>query len=282
MRASHLGTLIWTLIMNLAVRSSTTIAALLLVCTIGGCSTFNVFDQKRPGTISSRNHGHGVQIARGKPRPVVDAVGRLFGTANQLALGNRLVDNHAISPATEHQVVQYLQDQQLNSVLVRVNQYDPLGELKRTFVNRDIRPAWKFSVGSYNWLKYTLLPGRIMGGDWYNPYSQTLNMYSDVAPLAISRAAYAQDIQSRANPGAYAAISEIPGLGLRHETVATQLAIDWYSNKRPEQLAAAKDVLYPNYGASWGGQLGAFIPYGEIPGRIAGGLAGRFANSVRK
>ena len=269
--------------MNLAVRTGTMFAALMmLACSMSGCATFNVFEQ-HAGVVSSQNYlDSGVQVVRGQPRPVIDAVGKVFGTPNRIALGNRSVDNHAISPETEQQIVNYLEDQQLDSVLVRVNQYDPVGEFKRMHANKHIRPAWKLTAGSYNWLKYTLLPGRITGGDWYNPYSQTLNLYSDVAPLAISRAAYAQDIRSRVNPGAYAAISEIPGVGLKHETTATQLAIEWYAQRRPDQLEAAKNVIYPNYGASWGGQLGAFLPYGEVLGRLAGGLAGRAANEFRR
>jgi hypothetical protein len=100
--------------------------------------------------------------------------------------------------------------------------------------------------------------------------------------LAVSTAAYAQDVQSRINPGAYAALKEIPGVGLKHDTTATMLAIDWYAQQHPDQLESAENILYPNYGASWGGQIGAFLPYGEVLGRLAGGLAGRAANAVRR
>ena len=223
-----------------------------------------------------------VNIVRGKPRPVIDGLGKVFGIPNRIALGDPRVDNHSISFETERQVSQYLQDHQLDSVLVRSNQYDPVGEWKRMVANKNIRPVWKLTAGNYNLLKYTLLPGRITGGDWYNPYSETLNLYSDVAPLAVSTAAYAQDIQSRTNPGAYAALKEIPGVGLKHDTTATMLAIDWYANQHPDQLESAENVLYPNYGASWGGQLGSFLPYGGVVGRLAGGLVGRAANEVRK
>ncbi len=255
----------------------------LFACALSGCSTFNAFEQRSDLGLRHRSHApRGVNVVRGKPRPIVDGLGRVFGIPNRIALGDPRVDNHSISYETEQQVAQYLRDQQLDSVLVRANQYDPVGEWRRMVANKNIRPVWKLTMGNYNLLKYTLLPGRITGGDWYNPYSQTLNLYSDVAPLAVSSAAYAQDVQTRVNPGAYAALKEIPGVGLRHETTATKLAIDWYAQRYPDQLQSAEDVLYPNYSASWGGQIGAFLPYGEVIGRLAGGLAGRAANAVRK
>jgi len=262
------------------------ITTALILCFFSGCTTTNVFEQRSASAINqgcTNCSPHRVaRIERGKPRPIVDGLGKVWGIPNRIALGNELVDNHAVSPATEQKVLNYLQDQQLNSVLIRSKQYDPIGEFKRMRANKNIRPVWKATAGGYNLLKYTLLPGRIVGGDWYNPYSQTLNLYSDVAPLAISQAAHAQDIQTRVNPGAYAALKEIPGVGLKHETTATMLAIDWYGQNAPDQVEAAKDVLYPNYGASWGGQLGSFVPYGEVVGRVAGGLIGRAANAVRK
>ena len=269
--------------MNSLAHSKTALAMIALVaCMLSGCSTFNAFEQRSDQRLRPNHSVRDVQIVRGKPRPVIDGLGKVFGIPNQIALGDPRVDNHSISRETEQQVSQFLRDHQLDSVLVRANQYDPVGEWRRMVANKNIRPAWKLTAGNYNLLKYTLLPGRITGGDWYNPYSQTLNLYSDVAPLAISSAAYAQDVQSRVNPGAYAALMEIPGVGLKHDMTATKLAIDWYEYRYPDQLDSAQDILYPNYGASLGGQIGAFLPYGEVLGRVAGGLAGRAANSVRK
>ena len=269
--------------MNNIDRSKMAFAAMVVFMgLLSGCSTFNAFEQRSDLGLRQRRALSDTKIVRGKPRPVVDGLGRVFGIPNQIALGNRRVDNHSVSQETEQQVLQYLHDQELDCVLVRVNQYDPVGEWKRMVGNKSIRPGWKLTVGNYNLLKYTLLPGRITGGDWYNPYSQTLNLYSDVAPLAVSSAAYAQDINSRVNPGAYAALKEVPGVGLKHDTTATNLTIDWYTNRNPDQLEFAEGVLYPNYGASWGGQIGAFLPYGGVIGRLAGGLAGQAANAVRK
>ena len=204
----------------------------------------------------------------------------MLGLPNRVAIGNTRVDNHAVSEETEMEIVNYLEHNGLGSVLVRSNQYAPFDELKRMFANDQIRPIWKSTFGTYNLLKYTLLPGRLLGGDWYNPYSNSLHVYSDVPTLAISRAAYAQDVRNRVNPGAYAAIKDIPFAGLSHETTATQLALQWYEDK-PTELESAREILLPSYGASVGAEFTSLLPYGEVVGRILGGGVGRIASEIK-
>ena len=244
-----------------------------------GCSTFNAYEQS--GHQFNSSTFNAVEIQRGQPRPIIDASGRLLGLPSRIAVGDARVDNHNVSPETEMEIKNYLEQNQLNSVLVRSNQYAPLDEPKRMISNKKIRPIWKSTFGSYNLLKYTLLPGRLTGGDWYNPYTESLHVYSDSPAVVISRATYAQDIRSRVNPGAYAAIKDVPLAGLGHETTATKLALDWYETHSPESYESAREVLYPNLGASYGGQLASFIPYGEVVGKIIGGGVGRLANKVK-
>ncbi len=247
-----------------------------------GCTTFNVLEKRSfvNGQQPVQLSGQRVQVQRGRPRPVLDAAGRFLGFPNRVAIGVDGIDNHAISQATEMEIVNYLEQNGLESVLVRSNQYAPLGEFKRTVANDRIRPIWKSTFGTYNLIKYTLLPGRLVGGDWYNPYSNSLHVYSDVPALAISRAAYAQDVQTRVNPGAYAAIKDIPLAGLSHETTATQLALQYYEGK-PNEIQEAREILLPSYGASVGGQLASFVPYGGVLGRILGGGVGQIASRMQ-
>lgn len=243
-----------------------------------GCSSFNALEKR---TFVADETLQRVQVERGRPNPIIDTAGRALGLPNRIAIGKAGVDNHQITQATEMAVVNYLEQNRLGSVLVRSNQYSPIGELRRTIANDRIRPIWKTTFGTYNLLKYTLLPGRLTGGDWYNPYSDSLHIYSDEPTLAISRAAYAQDLRTRVNPGAYAAIKDIPVAGLAHETTATQLALQWYEDK-PDQIDNAREILLPSYGASVGGQIASFVPYGEVVGRMIGGGAGRIASEVKK
>jgi len=152
---------------------------------LSGCSTFNAYEQVDP-QFARYSHGR-VQIQRGHPRPAIDALGRVLAIPNRIALGDSLVDNHNVSPQTEMQITNYLEQNGLSTVLVRSNQYAPLSEYKRMVTNTKIRPIWKATFGNYNLLKYTLLPGRLLGGDWYNPYSDSLHVYSDTPVVAISR-----------------------------------------------------------------------------------------------
>ena len=93
-----------------------------------------------------------VQIQRGRPRPVIDAAGRFLGLPNRSAIGVTEIDNHNVSQATEMEIVNYLEQNRLNSVLVRSNQYAPLDEFKRMVANDRIRPVWKSTFGTYNLL----------------------------------------------------------------------------------------------------------------------------------
>ena len=258
-----------------------TMLTLLMAFGSSGCATFNAYQQVSQPVIRHSSAQGQVQVQRGQPRPIIDAAGRFFGLPNRIAIGDSRVDNHDISPETELEIVNYLEQSGLNSVMIRSNQYAPGDELKRMIANDKIRPFWKLTFGSYNLLKYTFLPGRITGGDWYNPYSDSLHIYSDNPILGISQATYAEDIRSRVNPGAYAAIKDIPLAGLGHETTSTKLAIQWYEQKSPENFQDAQDILFPKYGASVGGQLASFFPYGEVVGRLVGGGLGRVANELK-
>lgn len=238
-----------------------------------GCASFNAFDK----VARTPDAAVAVTMVRGKPNRVIDSVGVVLGIPNRLAILDEGVDNHNISAATESELSNYIVERELNEVLVRVNQYDPLGEWKRLATNKRIRPFWRFTVGTYDTLKYTFLPGRLIGGDWYNPFTDTLNIYSDVPELAISEAAYAADVRSRRNPGAYAALKEIPFVGLSHQTRATDAALQYYEQADTERYEQARDVLIPNNGANWGGQLASFLPYGNVIGRVIGGVSARVA-----
>ena len=105
-----------------------------------GCATFNPYE-KLPTPLN--NHlieGQSVELQRGKPRPLIDAAGRLMGLPNRIAIGNLKVDNHDISQATEMEITNYLEQNGLYSVMVRSNQYAPGSELIRMIRNDKIRP----------------------------------------------------------------------------------------------------------------------------------------------
>ena len=88
--------------------------------------------------------------------PLLDRTASSLGFANKLALWDSRADNHNISPQTETAIVNYLQQNGLGSTLVRVNQYDPVDEWRRLVANKRMAAPWRYTVGTYDWLKYTL------------------------------------------------------------------------------------------------------------------------------
>lgn len=224
---------------------------------------------------------HSNQIVRGRPILTLDSVGSVFGVANKVALWDRRADNHSISPQTEREVLNYLRQNNLDSVLVRSNQYDPLGEWERLVANKRMAAPWKYTFGTYDWLKYTLIPGRLVGGDWYNPFTDSVHLYSDIPSIGLAKAAYAKDVHSRDYPGTYAASQDTPLLGLWHESLANTEVLRHLKRKGSKaQLAEAERILYPDFGGALGAQVLGFLPYGSVYGRAAGALTGHAYRGV--
>ncbi|HLC16800.1 MAG TPA: hypothetical protein VJL89_11315 [Thermodesulfovibrionia bacterium] len=109
-------------------------------------------------------------------------------------LWNWKVDNHNISYDTEEKLRQYLADNDLNNVKVRLNQYNPGDEWSRLHRNKAVSAGWRYTLGAITVLGYTLLPGRLFGGDNYNPFTNTISVYSDLKPVVIHEAGHAKDM----------------------------------------------------------------------------------------
>jgi hypothetical protein len=215
------------------------------------------------------------QLARGRRIKWLDDLGSFVGTVNKIALWDKRADNHRVSPQTERAVLTYLRRNQLDSVLVRSNQYDPLGEWKRLVANKRMAAPWKYTFGTYDWLRYTLVPGRVFGGDWYNPFTDSVHLYSDIPAIGLAKAAYAKDVHGREYPGTYASVQDTPLLGLWHETLANQEAIRYVKRTGTRaDVAEAERILIPDFGGAIGAQALGFLPYGHVYGRAAGALGG--------
>ncbi len=244
-----------------------------------GCHSIGRRNQSN--ALSYRDAATEIQVERGRPNAVIDGLGWVVGTPTKLALWDRRADNHDVSPQTETALVQYMERNGLGGSMIRINQYDPWGEWERLTSNKRIHPGWRYTVGTYNHLKYTLLPGRVFGGDWYNPFTDSTHVYSDIAPLAISRVAYAKDIRAQTQPGTYAATQELPFVNMVHTTRATNDALKYVAQYgTAQEQAEANRILSPDYGSSWGGQIASFLPFGAPLGRLAGAAVGHGANRL--
>ena len=222
------------------------------------------------------------QIEYGKPNKVLDAMDwvtpqSLFG---KLLLWNKDIDSHQISDETISIARRYLDDNDMKNVKIRVNQYDPKGEWKRLVANKKMGAGWRYSLGALSVLGYTLVPNRIVGGDHYNPFTNTVNLFSDNFAVALHEASHAHDQKGRKYQGAYAASYVLPGVPLYHEAKATTDVIAYLEkNGSSKQVAAAKNVLFPAYG-TYVGTISE-EPAVQLAGVLAGHLIARTSSDKK-
>jgi hypothetical protein len=254
--------------------------ALALVCVLGtGCVTTPYdYSLNVDGPLTLRLQPGEDQIERGEPHVVLDGIGHyLISLPSKILLLHWNVNNHEISYETEIALRAYLAANDLQSVKVRLNQYAPGGEWRRLARNKDMAAFWRWTLGFVSTTLYTILPGRffagLLGGDNYNPYTNTINIYSNNLPVVLHEAGHAKDFALKSNRhwrGLYSAIRLLPLVPLWQEGVASTDAISYlYEIDDVPGRKSAYRTLYPAYGTyvgSVGGQYGRFLPLG--PGWI--------------
>jgi hypothetical protein len=217
-----------------------------------------------------------VEVGEGKPNRFIDGVGWFVGIPSKILLWNCRANNHHVTPATTAAVVEYLDRNELDDVCVRVNQYAPGGEWRRLCANRQVGAGWRYTVGTLSLVGYTILPGRVFGGDRYNPYTNSVYLYSDVPALGLQASAYAKDVHSRKHPGSYSAVNELPIVCLWHETIAAKDSLSYLRETGDyEQQLDGIRTIHPSYGMALGRTVdGLFLgwPIGQVSGAIAGHL----------
>lgn len=248
----------------------------------------------RPRTIpaqpvyqSNRLVDNEPQIQRGQRRPIIDGIGWVIGIPSKILLWNRRVDNHNISYETEQSIAQYLEHNGLSTVRVRLNQYHPLEDWRRLVRNDSVGAGWRYTFGAISVLGETIFPGRIIGGDHFNPYTNTIHLYSDVPAIAIHEAGHSKDFTRRYWKGTYAAAYLLPIVPLYHESIASGDALAYIDqHESVERQVEARQILYPAYATYVGGAAGTLFPpvstplyYGSV---ITGHAVGRYqARQVR-
>ncbi len=215
------------------------------------------------------------QMERGKPRPIIDGFGWVWGIPSKLMLWNRKVENHRISPETESLLADYMETNGLSDIKVRLNQYHPLNDWSRLTRNTSVAWPWRYTFGAISVLGETVIPGRLFGGDHYNAYTGTIHLYGDVPAIAFHEAAHAKDFSNRKHPGNYAALYLLPGVPLWHERVATNDVFSYLQFRNDRRLEReAYFTLYPAYGTYVGTAGGFAFPRRSNPLYIGGILAG--------
>ena len=219
------------------------------------------------------------QIAIGKPNAVLDAADWYWpgSLLSKLILWDTKIDSHQVSEKTVNAIDQYLTENQLDAVKVRINQYAPRQEFKRLINNKAVGAGWRYSIGLLSWLNYTIFPGRFFGGDRYNPYTNTISIFSDLDVIGLHEGGHAKDSMKRKYPGTYGFLYGIPGVPLYSEAKASNDAISYArSTGNTDQEIRAYKKLYPAYGTYVGGIL-----TGEVAGVALGALGGHIIGQIR-
>ncbi|HVU88431.1 MAG TPA: hypothetical protein VHD36_14010 [Pirellulales bacterium] len=259
------------------------LCASLLLSALSGCKIapyqyghFHEDGEQGPETVT---------VEYGKPNKTLDGIGKIVGFPAKILPMNAKINDHEISRTTENKLREYLARNDLNDVAVFINHYDPKRQWQRLRDNKRVGAGWRYTAGAISVIGYTVFPGRIFGGDSYNPYTNSLYLNSDVSAMVLREAAYSKDVHSQKMPGTYAVIQDLPVLGLWSDTLAVRDVIgyareqgDWEVEKE------AYHVLYPQMGiastsiggmflssAWWGGAaLGAGgAAVGHVAGRTA-------------
>jgi hypothetical protein len=205
------------------------------------------------------------QVERGRRAPVIDAVGWVIGIPSKVVMLDHRVNNHDVSPETEAAIHEYLAANDPDKVKVRVNEYDPGGEWGRLVRNKSVGWPLRYTFGTLSCLGYTLLPGRVFGGDRYNPFTNTINIYSDVPALALYEGGHAKDFAQKEYKGLYAVAHGIPVVGMWHGAQASADAIGYLqANGTTEQIKEGYRSMRPAYAIdmsnSLSGLTGASAP----------------------
>ncbi len=243
--------------------------ALALSLCLGGCAT----------TVPYTGVGPYPQIERGAPVPPIDFLGNVLALPMKLILWSWKYDLHYVSPQAEEQLAAYLATQDrplMQDARFQLNAYHPGEDLSRLVRNHFVAWPYRLLLGFPTTLLFeVLLPGRLFPwGDYYNPYTNTVHLYSDHPAIALHEAGHVHDFSTKRLKGTYAAIRLIPFVDLYQEWQASGEAIRYLkaSGDRPTELSAYK-ILYPAYGTYVGSYL--FPPIGTIGGALIGHAAGR-------
>lgn len=221
-------------------------------------------------------------VERGQKRPAIDGIGWVVGIPRKIILWDIRVDSHRVSPETEQAIENYLAENELDHVKVRINQYAPLADWRRLRQNTSMAWPYRYTIGAVSVACEAVLPGRVFGRDYYNPYTATVHVYSDVPSLAVKQAGHSKDFTRRTYPGTYSLASIVPLLDLWPQAIATGDALAYAERHGDADLEREEyRILYPAYGSSLGGVVGdavagtAFLPVyaGAV---VAGHLVGRW------
>jgi hypothetical protein len=222
------------------------------------------------------------QIIRGRENIILDGLGHyVLSLPFKLILWNWQVDRHKLSEENEKDLATYLAVNEMDTVQVRLNTYAPQKEWGRLKRNKDVHGGYKYTLGIFAWLEYTLIPGRLIGLDNYNPYTNTVNIYSNHPAILTHEASHAKDWRLRKRRGTYALLRVlVPFFSAYQEWVASADAVRYVHCRREDTRELnSYPILFPAW-ATYVGAYGGVIGLGGAA--IIGHVYGRYYRHARR
>ncbi len=98
----------------------------------------------------------------------------------------------------------------------------------------DVGCGGRYTIGAISVAGEAIFPGRLFGGDRYNPYTATVHLYSDVPAIAVHEGGHAKDLTRRDWPGTYGFVTALPFVNLWGEAITSGDAIA-YADRADEK-----------------------------------------------
>ena len=214
-------------------------------------------------------------IVRGRPWPFIDTVANLLSVPNKLLFLNADFESHAIDEEVERDLRGFIDRYAIDDVHIRLNAWMPLDELARLWSNRRVSIVLRATIGMLSWVAYCLNIGRLFGGDHYNPFSDTVNLYSNNRSIALHELGHVKDFRSVRYPGGYALLRMLPVVSLWQEYLASLFAVQYLRElgDHDEELAAYR-LLFPAYSTYVFGALLEWFPSSLTRGLMLPVIAG--------
>ncbi len=200
-------------------------------------------------------------ISRGAPIPLVDTTGNFLSLTNKLLFLNADLDSHYIDEELERSVLAFADHHDIEGGHVRLNEYAPLDELGRVLTNGRVNILLRLTFGLLGWIGYVLMVNRLFGGDHYNPFADTVNLFSNHRGIALHEMGHLLDFRRRQFPGLYSLLRLVPGVALYQEYLASLYAVEYLDHvgDHEEELRAYR-ILFPAYSTYVLGFLAYLLP----------------------
>ena len=151
-----------------------------------------------------------------------------------------------LSPTTIKIMNDYLEDNELEALNIEFQIETPKNDWDRLEANAAINPLIKYSLGSLDWLSNAITKPSFWGRNYYDPYTNTMNINSNNTIEIMAEMSYAKIIQRQSCPGLYALGSKLPFISIFAQKQKTNEMIAYAKLKQDWELEKATiRKMYP-------------------------------------